>query len=496
MLLLAAAATVFLSPAGRDLFVGDETKYGQVVREMRTTGAVFLPTLDGRPFTHKPPLHFWLVDALTHPFGLYSTWSFVLPSLLAFVFLLWLMWRMNGPLAAFVCATSTIVWASSQTARMDVAFTAFITLGCWLLFRSFEGENHLLGAGVALAVATLIKGPMAPVIAVILVVIEWRRRRALPRGRYGAALAAMIGIPLLWIAPAMIVGGRAYTRDVIMKQTVGRAVSTWVHKQGPWYYLAHMPGIVFPWFVLLVIALIAFRRGTPLQRFCISWIIAVVVPYSLMASKLDVYMMAMIPPAAILVADLARYAPFARATRIANAAMLAVFLVIGLGGLFVPPRMIKGPDAQLIASSDVRTFFAIFAALAFVELLLAVRRTPLTSTLATGMVPTIAFAYAFTALMPLANEMATTRPLIAALQKQQVAPTDIALYSCPYLWTRDFPREFERVHYVDPEELRALQPPVVATSRAHGGEIAPLLAGYRRVDSIRMIGKWFDVYRR
>jgi len=50
--------SVLVTPSKRDLFVGDETKYGQVVREMRTTNAFFLPTLGGAPFTHKPPLHF------------------------------------------------------------------------------------------------------------------------------------------------------------------------------------------------------------------------------------------------------------------------------------------------------------------------------------------------------------------------------------------------------------------------------------------------------
>jgi hypothetical protein len=50
------------------------------------------------------------------------------------------------------------------------------------------------------------------------------------------------------------------------------------------------------------------------------------------------------------------------------------------------------------------------------------------------------------------------------------------------------------VHYVD--QHVAGSPAVIATSRAHAAEIAPLLAGYRKVDSIRMIGKWFDVYRR
>src|SRR5438552_8497795 len=112
--------SVLVTPAKRDLFVGDETKYGQVVREMRGTGTFFLPTLGGTPFTHKPPLHFWLIDLLTVPLGLYSMWAFVLPSLAASILLLWLMWPMGGPLAAFVCATSLMVWASAQSARMDV----------------------------------------------------------------------------------------------------------------------------------------------------------------------------------------------------------------------------------------------------------------------------------------------------------------------------------------------------------------------------------------
>ncbi|HEX8619795.1 MAG TPA: dolichyl-phosphate-mannose--protein mannosyltransferase, partial [Thermoanaerobaculia bacterium] len=65
--------SVWLSPLQRELYVGDETKYSQVVREMRT-GSFFLPTLEGSPFTHKPPLHFWAVDLLTHVFGVYSIW--------------------------------------------------------------------------------------------------------------------------------------------------------------------------------------------------------------------------------------------------------------------------------------------------------------------------------------------------------------------------------------------------------------------------------------
>ncbi len=520
--LAAVVATTLISPFGRDLFIGDETKYGQVIREMRATGSWFLPTLDGHPFTHKPPLHFWLIDVLTLPLGVYSTWAFVLPSILALVFLVWLVASMSGQggapsasrLAAFVTATSVMIWASAQTGRMDVSFTAFLALAAWMLFVFFERSEPraLLIAGVALGIATLIKGPMAPIIGVVLFLFEWWRRRRAPRGNYAPPLAAMIVIPLLWSVPAMILGRRAYTHEIIVKQTIGRAVSTWVHQAPPWYYLLHLPGVLFPWFILAVIAVVTLRRGTPLQRFCINWILAVVVPYSLMSSKLDIYMMALIPPVAILVADLC--AMGARGVRAANTVMLAIYAVVGGIGIFaasailylarVGPEWVKkalvhltaAPEGVLLARSDVRAFFAVFAILAIVELALTRRRSLVASTMAVGLVPVVAFTFAAAALMPLANGLASTRPLIVALDSQFVAPQEIALYWCPYLWSRDWPSPLENVRYVDAGTLRTMHPTVIVTSRIHSVEIAPSLDGYRKVGSLRMIGKWFDVYRR
>src|SRR5436309_2729762 len=204
-------AGAFITPPQRDLFVGDETKYGEVVREMRASGAVFLPTLGGVPFTHKPPLHFWMIDLLTYPLGVYSMWAFVLPSIVAFAFLLWLMWRMGGPLAAYVCGTSLLIWGSAQTARMDVAFTALIALGLFLMRR-----GALVWCGVALGVATLIKGPMALVIGIVMFLLETFRLDGLKPvlHRAVAALFVMMAIPLLWFVPAVMVGGRGYAHDV------------------------------------------------------------------------------------------------------------------------------------------------------------------------------------------------------------------------------------------------------------------------------------------
>lgn len=468
--------SVLLTPFRRELIVGDETKYGEVVREMRTTGSFFLPTLNGTPFTHKPPLHFWLVDLLTFPLGLYSMWAFVIPSLLAFAFLLWLLTRMRDWLAAFVCGTSILVWGSAQTARMDVSFTAFLTLGCWLLFQFFERDDRraLLWSGVTLAIATLIKGPMAPVIALVLFVIECWRRRRVPRANYLPALAALIVIPLLWFVPAILLGGSSYAHDVIVKQTVGRAFSTWVHKEGPWFYLVHSPLDLFPWFFAAVAAIVAaWKRNDPLDRFCISWIIAVLLPYSLMSSKLDVYMMAMVPPVAILIAGYESV--------IANRIALALLVVIGLNAPFAAPAYFRNHDVFGVAM-----MFVIAGA---VGLFFGTR-------IAVGVAVLAIYIDAAIALTPLANDMATTRPLIAALSRQHVPAQEIALYSCPQLWSRDMPRELEQVRYVAPDDFARIRPLVIATARKNAKEIAPALAGYHVVDSVQMIGKPFDVYRR
>ncbi|MFZ2490995.1 MAG: glycosyltransferase family 39 protein, partial [Thermoanaerobaculia bacterium] len=295
--------TVLLSPLQRELYVGDETKYSQVVREMRA-GSFLLPTLEGSPFTHKPPVHFWLIDALTYPFGVYSIWPFVIPSLAAFGLLLWLMWRMAGPVAAFACGTSLLMWGSAQTARMDVAFTALLVLAAWLIRDFFDRDDFrkLTWAAVAVAVAALVKGPMAPVIALALFLFECLRRRRFPRGNYLLPLAALLVVPLLWLVPAIAIGGESYWREIFFKQTVGRAVGAWVHKSPPWFYVMRAPATLAPWFLLLVVALVAaWKRRDREAGFYTSWLLAVVVPYTLLSSKLDVYMITAIPPVAALI---------------------------------------------------------------------------------------------------------------------------------------------------------------------------------------------------
>src|SRR5687767_1984210 len=144
----------------------------------------------------------------------------------------------------------------------------------------------------------------------------------------------MIAIPLLWLVPAVVMGGEPFWREIFFKQTVGRAVGAWVHKSPPWFYIVRAPLTLMPWFFLAVVAIIAaYKRKDEKAKFGMSWILAVLVPYTLLSSKLDVYMITLVPAVALVIA---RYLELDDAWgRRANLVMLLLFAIVGVAGLFV-----------------------------------------------------------------------------------------------------------------------------------------------------------------
>ena len=57
----------------RPLLPVDETRYASVAWEMWARGDFLVPYLNGEPYSHKPPLFFWLIHAGWWLFGV-SEW--------------------------------------------------------------------------------------------------------------------------------------------------------------------------------------------------------------------------------------------------------------------------------------------------------------------------------------------------------------------------------------------------------------------------------------
>lgn len=517
VLTLLVALTTLISPFQRELFVGDETKYGQVIREMRQTGSLVVPQLEGRPYTHKPPLHFWMIWALTFPFGTGSIWPFVLPSLAAYGLLIWLSGRLAGALfggggeiARFVMVSFWLVWGLAQTARMDLSFTLAISFAALMIWRWLElsRPRHLYYAAVAVGVAILIKGPMALVMVGLLTTIDGWRRRIGWRREIPAAIGIAAAIPLAWLIPAVIVGGTDYSHEILVTQNVGRAVSAWTHSEPPWFYLLHYPVTFLPWALVGILAIIAAwkRRETrDGALFCVAWVASVVVPFSLLSSKLDVYMVPAMVPLALL---LARFLSREEGTdRLGSwGVILSRVLVTLLGAVFVlaiavGPRFIESPsELALVRLPLVRGLFWATGAAALAGLVLQFSwagRSALRASVVAALVSLFPLAYFSALLVPIANAEISSAPLVREIAKVTTRGTEVGLYGAPHLWARELPPGLEEVQYLGAGALEAGPTVrVVAVRRDKAPDLGAGLGEYEKVGEVVLKGKEFDVYRR
>ena len=516
ILTMFVVATTLLSPLTRDLFVGDETKYGQIIREMRESGSLLVPSLEGRPYTHKPPLHFWFIWALTFVFWTTSIWPFVLPSLAAYAALLWLVGllarRLLGAdpwLARFVVASFWMVWGLAQTARMDIEFTAALAGAALLLWRWLNEDRRalLVGAGALAGLAVLIKGPMALVILLILAAAESIRWKKGWRIEMLWAFLAAAGIPLAWVIPAALAGGEEYSRELLVDQNVGRAVNAWTHSEPPWFYLAHFPVAFLPWGLISIPAIAAIwkRPGEErATRFLLDWFLAVLIPFSLLSSKLDVYMVPAMVPVGLLTARLLgaeRGDGVERWGIRLSRATVALLGALFLAAITIGPRFIEGQaERALVAIPLVGTLFWATAAMALMALWVQrSARTLLQNAVLAALVGLFPLAFATALLMPVANAFVSSGPLVRELTKETIRGEEIGLYGTPHLWARELPGSMNTPRYLGAGALGTVDersPRVIGVRRDKAAELGPGLAQYERRSTVVMKGKEFDVYRR
>ena len=205
--LLLAALLLAILPM-RDLWAPDEPDFAQCVKEMRERGAWLLPYWNGAPYSEKPILYYWLMkasallfDALTGGLGFthgVAAWALRLPSVLAAVAFLAAFRSWAGRFlepglaepAALILATTPIWFWQSQFIQIDLLFSALLAwswlawLGGYLLLRKLAVEHRpdehrrwFLQAYFWLALALLAKGPLAPVLSVLLLLafLAWQK---------------------------------------------------------------------------------------------------------------------------------------------------------------------------------------------------------------------------------------------------------------------------------------------------------------------------------
>ena len=312
---------IVLPLGNRGLWSPDEPRYLQVAWEMAQAKSYIIPILNDEPYSHKPPLFFWLTILLAKisPFETASRWVSALASLgtLMLTFFLGRRWfdEKTGFTASLIFMSCYLPALLMNSGNIDTLLTFLTTLSFYFFVR-WEGDQQwkwialAYGAG---GLGVLAKGPAALIIP-WLAFLVWTIFKSFRRGKvsfshliWGPLLS--LAVVSLWLIPACIEGGAEYREMILFKQNIGRAVSSFAHAE-PWYFfLANFPVLSLPWFIVLLGAIPELKRawkekeGTLL--FCILWFCVVLVFFTLISGKRSRYLLPAFPAFSIIVAHIA-----------------------------------------------------------------------------------------------------------------------------------------------------------------------------------------------
>ena len=310
--------------AGRHYIPPDETRYLSVAWDMWLHHDFLVPHLNHLPYSHKPPLLFWLINLGWLVFGVNDWWPRLIPFLfsLGSIFLvrkiadkLWPKNNEVGYIASLLLLASS-VWAVYSSALMfDMMLTFFTCLGILGMVISLKekNQNGFIYLALAFAGGLLAKGPtillqLSPLAATA---PWWMKEKTIVcKSWYRSfALSFLVGTAILlcWAIPAGISGGAQYQHDIFWGQTANRMVNSFAHNRPQWWYLEMAPLLIFPWFFVPSFWKLIFQKS-PRQmseglKFSLAWFFPVFIAFSLISGKQVHYLLPIYPALALMIAS-------------------------------------------------------------------------------------------------------------------------------------------------------------------------------------------------
>jgi 4-amino-4-deoxy-L-arabinose transferase-like glycosyltransferase len=373
-------ALCLLAAAGRDFWAPDEPDFAEHVREMLERRSLLVPYENGRPYSEKPILFYWALAATT-PFtgGDVSPFGTRVPSALAAGVLVfgaaYLAGRGGGErealLAGAATAVAPIVWWQGQFVQTDALFSCLLMLCFASLFfleagdgaekrNSLEGEEGrgaargwIWALRVAVALAVLTKGPLAIVLAGLVLLARCALRRSWAPLRATHPLRSALVVALLvvpWYFFAARAGGPAYAYDLVVNQNWNRFFHAFDHIQ-PWsFYLESMWSDFFPWTALALAApLVLAPRGHFRARrelgFAATVCAVCFVFLSFSDAKQGKYLLVAYPFAAVLAAALVHAGDRPRDPKDATRGYVRGYIGL-VAGLLLAASIVLGPVAR------------------------------------------------------------------------------------------------------------------------------------------------------
>lgn len=312
----------------------DEPRFALVAQTMVERGDYLFGHRGIEIYPDKPPMMMWLQAASYFVLGDWNL-AFLLPSLLAGLLTLWLVFdlsrRLFGTKAAMLSTLSLLVSVQFcyqfKRAQIDPVLVAMVTASVYALVRYLllGGQKHWLYGGAFLAGLGVITKGVGLIALLIFIPFALMKRWPGPLRDQNARASLLATVPLssrlfvvlwfllaiaLWLVPLLLQvwlepspERLAYLQNILFKQTAQRYANAWHHQQGPLYF----PGVILStWLPLALVLPWAIRpwwrrikRRDPRYVLLLGWCVAVLVFFSLSKGKRDMYILPALPMFAV-----------------------------------------------------------------------------------------------------------------------------------------------------------------------------------------------------
>jgi 4-amino-4-deoxy-L-arabinose transferase-like glycosyltransferase len=224
---------------------------------------------------------------------------------------------------ALMTASAAGVVGFAHAAAPDMPLAAMFTLAllAWYAWWETSQKAFLAGFYFFLALATLAKGPVAPVLAgavLLLFAVAARDLRIILRTLWipGMLLFALVALP--WYV-AVQIRNPEFFRVFILEHNLARfGTDLYHHRQPFWFYLPVAAVGLVPWIVLVLAAAFEivrawwaegktlFESSDALNFFLLLWLVVPVLFFSFSQSKLPGYILPALPAGTLLVSEYLR----------------------------------------------------------------------------------------------------------------------------------------------------------------------------------------------
>jgi 4-amino-4-deoxy-L-arabinose transferase-like glycosyltransferase len=338
--------TPLLGGDGMGLVGADEPRYAQIAHEMLARfdsahtlkgrlSACVTPYLYGRPWLEKPALYYWRAMFVFREFGVHD-WSARLPSasfafiMVALIYLHMRRFRPGGHLdAALITVACAGIIGFARGASTDMQMAAPLAIGLlgWYAWYETGSKFWLFDIYFFTGVSTLAKGPVAPFLAMVIVMAFAALRREwsiVRKSFWWPGMLLYFAIVLPWFI-AVQHQNPTFFREFFLEHNLERfATNRFQHEQPFWYYLVVVLLAVMPWTVVAIRALVdgiqtsvaewklrhskptkpaPSRTGDAFPEFLVLWALIPIVFFTFSQSKLPGYILPSIPPITILTGD-------------------------------------------------------------------------------------------------------------------------------------------------------------------------------------------------